>query len=114
MTVFDKGVITVIAVEVLFAIVAIPLVLRKVPPNRVYGYRTPSTLSDERIWYAANAHFGRGMLVACVVSIVAILVLYRAQVLSPRAFLDTSLIVLVVPTLIAALVTARYIHRLRA
>ena len=41
MTVFEKGVITVVACDVRFAVIAIPLALRRVPRNGVYGYRTP-------------------------------------------------------------------------
>jgi len=34
--------------------VSIPLIFGKIKPNRWYGFRTPTTLSDEQIWYAAN------------------------------------------------------------
>jgi uncharacterized membrane protein len=43
---------------------SIPLVLGKVPPNRWYGFRTPKTLSDERVWYPANRAGGWAMLAA--------------------------------------------------
>ena len=42
---------------------AIPLLLRRVPPNHFYGLRIPATLQDEQVWYAANAASGRDMLV---------------------------------------------------
>jgi uncharacterized membrane protein len=42
--------------------VSIPLILRRVKPNRIYGFRTTKTLSDERIWYEANAYAGRMFL----------------------------------------------------
>jgi SdpI/YhfL family protein len=113
-TVFEKGTITVLAVAAVFALTAIPLVLRKVPRNVVYGYRTRTTLADDRIWYAANAHFGRGMLIASVVSAVLIVILARVQALSPRAFLNDSIAVLVIPLLVATIATARYIRRIKA
>lgn len=114
MTVFAKGAVTIVSCDLLLVALAIPLVLRKIPPNWAYGFRTPATLSDERIWYEANAHFGRGLLVACVVSAALILILYRTELLSPYAFLNVSLGVLVVPTLIAALATQRFVRSLRA
>jgi uncharacterized membrane protein len=40
----------------------IPMWLRRVPPNALYGVRFASTLSDERIWYEINAHCGRNLV----------------------------------------------------
>jgi uncharacterized membrane protein len=31
-----------------------PLWRNKVPPNPWYGFRTPATLADERVWYPVN------------------------------------------------------------
>jgi uncharacterized membrane protein len=33
---------------------AIPLAMRWVPPNRVYGFRTRATLEDPNVWYPVN------------------------------------------------------------
>jgi uncharacterized membrane protein len=41
---------------------AIPLMQRRVRPNRLYGFRTPTTLGDERIWYEVNAITGADLL----------------------------------------------------
>lgn len=38
--------------------ISIPLILEKVKPNRVYGFRTQKTLSNEIIWYQANKFLG--------------------------------------------------------
>lgn len=114
MTVYEKGTITVIGVAVLLALVSIPLVLRKVPPNIVYGYRTRTTLLNERIWYHANAYFGRAQLVASVVSIAVIAMLYSTRVLSPYAFLNVSVPIVLVPTAVAIVLTQRYIRSLEA
>jgi hypothetical protein len=40
----------------------IPLWLRRVPRNSLYGMRFASTLSDDRIWYAINARCGRDLV----------------------------------------------------
>ena len=52
---------------VLFAIIGIPLILRVVPPNGIYGFRTGSTQSSSAIWYPANAFMGWALLVAAVI-----------------------------------------------
>jgi hypothetical protein len=104
--------VIVIVCNVVFAVLAVPLMLRKVPPNMLYGYRTRATLTDETVWYDANAHFGRGLLVSSAVSGVAALAVYAAK--PPADLLPLAVVVLVVPTLIAAIATSRYIRRLRA
>jgi len=39
-----------------------PLARRRVPPNRWYGVRVPSTLSSPTVWYEANAVCGDEMV----------------------------------------------------
>jgi uncharacterized membrane protein len=50
-----------VAIGLLLAGLSIPLIRRRVKPNYFYGFRTPKTLSDERIWYDANAYAGRAL-----------------------------------------------------
>ena len=47
---------------VLVAGLGIPLWLKRVPRNRLYGVRTVSTLADESRWYAVNASAGGAMV----------------------------------------------------
>jgi uncharacterized membrane protein len=51
-----------IASGVLLIAAGIPLWLRRVPRNALYGVRFPSTLSDDRIWYEINARCGRDLV----------------------------------------------------
>jgi len=48
----------------LLVLLATPLWLRLVPPNRLYGVRTRATLADEARWYEVNARSGRDLAVA--------------------------------------------------
>lgn len=43
---------------------AIPLLLEKIGPNGLYGFRTARTQSDPKIWYAVNKSLGKGQLIA--------------------------------------------------
>jgi uncharacterized membrane protein len=40
----------------------IPLARRRVAPNRMYGFRTRSTLADAALWYDVNAKCGVDMI----------------------------------------------------
>jgi len=54
---------------------AIPLLLRRVPPNHLYGLRVSETLSEEAVWYEANARSARDLLGVGVGTIVLAVVL---------------------------------------
>ena len=109
MTVYDKALWTVLALALVMVLVGLPLALRKVRPNVVYGYRTRATLADEGVWYEANAHFGRRLILASLAGAVAIWALWAIRPLPPDLFLPVSLLVLVAPTAVAALSTARFV-----
>ena len=64
-----------IASCVMFAILSIPLVLRLVPPNGIYGFRTSATHSSPAVWYSANAFMGWALLIAAIVSTTLLAVL---------------------------------------
>ncbi len=108
MSIYDKGLITITITAAVFALIAIPLMLRKVPRNVVYGFRTRSTLASDEVWYDVNAHFGRGLLIASILSVVAMFFLYSIPV-APQRFLTLSLVVLVAPVAIATIATTRYL-----
>ena len=48
----------------LFIGLGVPLLQRRVPRNRWYGFRIPKTLASDAVWYPANEIAGRDMVVA--------------------------------------------------
>jgi hypothetical protein len=102
----------VIGVAVVNALIALPLALRKVPRNRLYGVRTRRTMADDRVWYETNAYGGRGLLVASAVSIVIVLILYGLTPLPRDLLVPAGLAALVVPTLMACILAVRYAGRI--
>ena len=61
----------------LLVLLAIPLWLRRIPPNRFYGVRTRATLADEALWYDVNARSGRDLALAAALFTVGIRVIDR-------------------------------------
>lgn len=53
---------------------AIPMILQKVSRNYFYGFRTPRTLSSDRVWYRANRASGIAMACASIVWLIAALI----------------------------------------
>ena len=98
-------------VAIVTALIALPLALRKVPRNRLYGVRTRRTLADDRVWYETNAYGGRCLLVASAVTIVIVPVLAVTPL--PRDLLvPAGLVVLAVPSLVAGILAVRYAGRI--
>ncbi len=55
---------------------SVPLILRKIPPNGLYGFRVPSTLDNPQLWYKVNAYAGRRFLVVGLCTSVGAIILY--------------------------------------
>lgn len=58
------------------ALAAVPLAMRLIPPNPVYGVRTRRTAGDPALWYNVNAVGGQLLLVACGLGAI-ILMMYQ-------------------------------------
>ena len=46
----------------LIALISVPLLLKKVPPNRWYGVRVPAAFASTENWYAINQFGSRRLL----------------------------------------------------
>lgn len=58
---------------VIVAVAAVPLMLRLIPPNPVYGMRTERTVTQAAAWFDVNAYAGRALLVAMGVAALVIM-----------------------------------------
>lgn len=87
---------------VVFIALSVPLILKKVPPNNWYGFRTPKTLSDEKIWYEANRISAQGMVVVGIVLVIASL----ALLLLAKEMSDVAKLVIIGAVLIVSLAYA--------
>jgi uncharacterized membrane protein len=58
-----EGLLTVF-VPLLIVVLCIPLILQKIPRNRLYGFRTCYTLSSDVVWYRANKICGVALTIA--------------------------------------------------
>lgn len=112
MSIYDKGFFTILACSGLLILIAVPLAFRKIPRNIAYGFRTRATMANDEIWYEANAHFGRGLIASTVCGALVACAIYVLQPFSREVFLPVSILVLVAPSLVAAVVTARYVRSL--
>ena len=92
----------------LIAAVSLPLVLKLIPPNRVYGVRTSQTLADREVWFRVNRIAGVALMAA--VGTAMGFYLAAPELASGRSFLGV--LALILPVVAALAVTAAYARRL--
>lgn len=98
-------------VGLLLILLSIPLLRRRVPPNSWYGLRVAATFADERVWYEANAHGARDlMLVGGLQIVLAVLLLPLRLPEDVYVLLNAGALVIGVVT--AAIVGTRRANRL--
>lgn len=90
--------------------ISVPLVLRKVPPNVWYGFRTRKTLSDSSLWYEANYRGGVNLIIASVIALIARMIFM--QTFEPEIAGLASMAVLAVVTLTAAIISLKQVKGL--
>jgi uncharacterized membrane protein len=92
-----------IGIALLIAGLSVPLILRKVPMNSVYGVRFPQSFKSDEAWYEINAYGGKALLLATIpVFLVGVYGLFTAPEPSPTYSL-ISAGALVLPLIVACL-----------
>ena len=81
-----------------------------VAASRSSGPTPPHKPLAQALWYAANAHFGRGMLAACGLAVLAVLALRGLGGLGADAFVAASAATLAIPLLAAVAATWRFVR----
>jgi uncharacterized membrane protein len=90
----------------IIAVASVPLMLKLVPPNAVYGFRTRQTLSSPEIWFRANRFAGCALFVSSAIT--AAIFAVRPEYASGRDLAGVA--VLVVPLLVALMASFAYVR----
>ena len=92
---------------------SIPLIMRMVPPNLLYGFRTKKTLSNKDIWYQANKFSGKGLLVISLFGLVGSLVLFLVRDnLSLDLMSWIAAVGILLPLWIVFILSSRYVKKI--
>ena len=70
----------------LLAGLSVPLILGKIPPNGLYGFRIPATIENPQLWYKVNAYSGKRLLVVGLGSALGSIILYYTMNTSLDAY----------------------------
>lgn len=71
--------LTFICTALLLIGLAIPMCLRRIGPNRFYGFRTRHSMEDEKIWYATNVVCGWWLVVTGSLMLIVVVVAWLAR-----------------------------------
>ena len=91
---------------------SIPLIQRKVPPNRLYGFRVRRTLEDPNVWYPVNVYSGWRMLWLGTAIMFAAVVLYFVPGLDDAWYASLVGIVAAVAVMTCLVQCFRYLRKL--
>jgi uncharacterized membrane protein len=106
-------IITFLFVGLLEIGLSIPLIMEKVPPNYLYGFRTKKTLSNKEIWYKANKYAGKDLLViGLILSVGTLILLIFKDKLSVAVISWISLALILIPLSIDLVKELRYLSKL--
>ena|SRR5689334_20923510 len=72
--------------SIILIVAGVPLAMRRVAPNGLYGVRVPATFANERVWYDANAASGRDLIIAGAATLIAALLLPFFKGMSPTRY----------------------------
>src|ERR1043166_6341149 len=92
------------AMALLLMLAAVPMIIERVPPNRWYGFRTPRTQSDPKVWYPANRIAGQYLAFAGLLIELATLGVTFLQTEMTPATGATILIIVGIGSIVAATV----------
>jgi uncharacterized membrane protein len=96
-----------------FVALGVPLVQRRIPRNRWYGFRVRKTLATDAVWYAANEVAGRDMIWAgTIVAIVALASMGLAGTAEPATVAMVNLGVFAVAMVAASVHSFQAVKRL--
>ena len=91
----------------IIALLSIPLMLKLVPPNGFYGFRTRQTLASRDLWFRANRFAGCALFLASGAS--AAIFTFLPEYASGRSFVG--LVVYLAPLVAALGASFAYVRR---
>ena len=94
----------------LLAALSIPMIMGKIPPNGLYGFRVKETMDNPEIWYTVNVYSGKWLLAASLVQALAAVVAFYIPGITLDVYAYIVLAVWVVVFSAALTASIRYLN----
>ena len=101
-----------IVTGMLLAGLSIPMILKRIKPNGLYGFRVKQTLENPDIWYPVNSYSGKWLLATGIFQICAAIMLYFIPAISLDQYSLAVLGIFVLAFAIGLVYSIRYMKSL--
>src|SRR4051812_49823778 len=101
-----------VAAGLLLSGLSVPLILRKVGPNPLYGFRVRQTLEDPAVWYPANAYAAKGLLAVGLGTCTAAVALYLVPGIGVGVYAAAVGVVALAGLAVNLILTFRYLGKI--
>ena len=110
----EEGVIlaiTFLVTGLMEIIISIPLILEKIQPNYIYGFRVKKTLSNKEIWYKANKYIGKDFLRSGIIVVIGSIGFFIVE-MDTMIVASIGMLLLMVPLVITLFRAFMYLKKL--
>jgi len=97
---------------ILLALLSIPLMRRKIPPNGLYGFRIPKTMNNPDLWYLVNQYSAKRLFWTAIAFVAAAVGLYFLPWFGLDEYAMACLSVFAIGMLITIVQTVNYLRSL--
>jgi len=94
----------------LLAALSIPMIMGKIPPNGLYGFRVKKTMDNPEIWYTVNVYSEKWLLAASLMQALAAVVAFYIPGITLDVYAYIVLAVWVVVFGVALTASIRYLN----
>lgn len=101
-----------VVVGLLLSALSVPMILKKIKPNGLYGFRVRKTMENPDIWYAVNAYSGKWLLATGLVEVVAAIGLAFVPSLTLDVYAYGVLAVFAIAFAVSLILSVRYMNSL--
>ena len=101
-----------VAIGLLLSAISVPLILRRIGPNPIYGFRVRQTLEDPEVWYDVNAYAGKGLFLDGLITVIAALVLALVPGISVDRYALSVMTLVLLGLGISLVASFRYLGRI--
>lgn len=101
-----------VSLGLFIAALAVPMIRRRVAPNRWYGFRVPRTLEDPKVWYEANAYAGKCLFWFGIALSLISLLLWFVPGLDPLIYSMSCLMICLVGSAVSVTMSLSYLNRI--
>lgn len=92
---------------------SIPMIMGKVAPNAIYGFRVPDTMNNPKIWYAVNAYSGKWLLITGLIFMAICILAFKIPGISVDTYSLICMVGFFVPMTIGFIKSWKYMKYLK-